>query len=635
MTAVVLSATSPLSAAGAPAAPAAPARRGRGDGPRVEWLHDWTLTDCARLADLAWASAEPIVPVRADGAEVLVGPVQHSEAPVCLECAEFGRATARFGVQARDDLRRRGLVSPAVSDAVAELVANVVREGLTGSGRVWIVDGRDLTVSARAAAPRHTGCTRCHPLPGDSPDRVTALRRSGVVSDPASLRSVNPLTTLPRLRAALVDPSFGPVRTLGRSDRISLPIAYAEVADRRLDGDGGYGRATQFADAERVALFEALERITGMRPGRAGTRLRASWRELGPELALDPRRLGEYEPEAQRHPRFALAPFAEDLPVSWVWGHSQARGGPLAVPEQAAYWGVPAPRGEGVLAESSNGCGLGNSLEEAALYGLLELIERDAFLIAWWARAPLPRIAFPLDDPFLAMLRARLDSLGYEPLLLDATTDLGVPVVATVALHRDPTSQAPQAFVAAGAHPRRRDAIRSALLELVVNVEHAPSLSRAGTGAFDRSRLRDLLRDPARIETIDDHVGVNALPEARGRFDALLSGPPPGAGAGPERDEELLAQAADNAVVLDCLRQRAQQAGVDTIVVDQTPERVRRELGLYAARVVAPGLLSLTFGHLYRRTRGLARLLHVPVQLGHLAAAPAYELLPFDPHPFP
>jgi ribosomal protein S12 methylthiotransferase accessory factor len=619
-----------------------------GEG-RVVELHDWDLAACAQLADQAWADENVLVPVRVDGALVLVGPVQFRGAAVCLECAEHSRSTAAMGRAADDRIVRRGMVPPSALEPLTDLVDHALALGRRAGERVWILDGQSLTVDVQRARSRHTGCPRCHPLPDDASARVLAPRRSGIVVDPALLREANPRSTRQAMRQAFTDTHFGPVRRVGRSDRICLPISYAEVADRRLDGDGGYGRATCSADADRVAMFEAVERITGMAPGRHRTALRASLRELGTQLALDPRRLGRHEPAAEDHPSFALAKFHDDLPITWVWGHSQQRSGPLAVPEQAAYWGVPAPLRQGVLAESSNGCGLGNSVEEAALFGLFELIERDAFLMAWWARTPLPRVPFPADDPFLAGLRSRLDSLGYDVLLLEATSDFRIPVVAAVALHRDPTDGAPQTFVAAGAHLGRASAIRSALVELVVNVEHAPNLAREGTGAFDRARLRPMLADPTLVRSIDDHVGLNSLPEARVRFEPLLSGPgatdcdadfgaPGTVASAPAAGLAALAHDGtpiDLAALLDELRVRALAVGVDTVIVDQTPPRLARELGLYAARVVAPGMLPLTFGHLYRRTLGVSRLLDVPKNLGRLAAAPDYAALPLDPHPFP
>ena len=38
--------------------------------------------------------------------------------------------------------------------------------------------------------------------------------------------------------------------------------------------------------------------------------------------------------------------------------------------------------------ETSNGCALGGCFEEATAHGLLEVAERDAFLITWYGRMP-------------------------------------------------------------------------------------------------------------------------------------------------------------------------------------------------------------------------------------------------------
>jgi len=86
----------------------------------------------------------------------------------------------------------------------------------------------------------------------------------------------------------------------------------------------------------------------------------------------------------------ATVPYTPDLQLNWVYGWSQTDERAIAVPEHVAYW--DAPRGARVVYECSNGCGLGNSLQEAALYGLFEVAERDAFLMAWYARTPLPRV---------------------------------------------------------------------------------------------------------------------------------------------------------------------------------------------------------------------------------------------------
>lgn len=587
----------------------------------------WTATDLESMSTRD--RGVPLVPVLADGRSIVIGPLQHAGAPACLPCAEYARVTARMGAMAMDSHVRRGHIPPHLQDLVSSLTGHI---SAAAPGSVWIVDADRATVSSHRARPRHDGCPRCHPLPPDSADGASTPRTSGVPLDPESLRADPGMRSARPLRGALLDAAFGPVVEVDRSGRAALPLARARVADRRLDGEGGYGRSTTFRAAEDVAVFEALERITGMTPGRRESRLHASYQELGPEIALDPERLGRHDPAAEAHPEFTLAPYDPATVATWVWGHSYDRSGPLAVPEQAAYWGRPSQRGTGLVAESSNGCGLGASLEEAALFGLLEIIERDAFLLAWFARSPLARVHVPAEDPLIRSLAARVEMSGYDLVVLDGTSDLGPPVAIAVALHRDRRSPAPQAFFTAGAHPNPVAAIRAAIVELTVNVENAPTLARQSPDSFDRARLRRLRDDPARIESIADHVGVNALPESRAVYEPLLSGP------GPRPWCEIwptpLSLPADAGAALDTLRRRASRRGVDTVVVDQTPDWAAR-LGIHAARVVAPGALSLTFGHLYRRTLGISRLLTVPKLLGRSPDALVYERLPLDPHPFP
>lgn len=86
-----------------------PMGRGSVQPVRVERMGPWTLADCAALADRAWAGAQAVLPVRADGADVLIGPLQHAGAPVCLECVEHSRTTAKFGTSARRGPARRCL----------------------------------------------------------------------------------------------------------------------------------------------------------------------------------------------------------------------------------------------------------------------------------------------------------------------------------------------------------------------------------------------------------------------------------------------------------------------------------------------------------------------------------------------
>lgn len=606
----------------------------------------WTPGLARRVSAAAWSGGAILVPVRVDGRTCLVGPVLAPGAPACLGCVEvarlstIGRRTPRHD----PDLNLGGLIAPGGLPFLTALIAETVARMTAATGTMWVTDPAAGTVSAHRVRSRPGGCDLCGPVPDDSVATVGPPSTGPVIGDPLLLRAANPGTTLAGLRAELVDQRLGPVAHVSRREAYPIALVHAEVAGDWETRDGGYGRAVTYEHAERVALFEAVERMAGLGPRARRTNLRASFADLGPERALDPARLGLPDAHrtvagrtglAQRPARPEPAHDPRHTVMNWVHGWSMALGRPLAVPEQAVYWGLPTRSHEDrFLAESSNGCGVGNSLTEAALYGLLEVAERDAFLLMWYSRTPLDRVVVPVDDPLVAHLLDHIDALGHDLLLFDATNDFEVPVVVALALCRDRSAAAPQAFFAAGAHLDPRQAIRSAVVEAVVNLMISADFARDRPDLYDRNRLRRLLGQPELVVELDDHMALYTLPEALSRLDFLLvSGAPalPWAQLWPHRPppQENLA------AVFDSLAARACLAGMDVIVVDQTDPVVRDACGLYAAKVVVPGAIPLTFGHANRRTYGLNRLLDVPYRMGRLAVRPCYDDLVLDPHPFP
>ncbi|MBH5338193.1 TOMM precursor leader peptide-binding protein [Streptomyces pactum] len=495
-----------------------------------------------------------------------------------------------------------------------------------------------LVHTARATWSTHRvrpvgGCPVCHPLPPDSAAGTGPLAAGPrPLPDPAVLRGPNPRTGAGRMREALYDERFGPVRALFRAEDLASCLTSAFVTDGRAVDDGGYGRGQDFVSSERIALFESVERYAGMRPTGRRTVLRAPFRALGPDRALDPERLGLPDPAHHGHPASRSVPYTPELELDWVYGWSLTHRRVLAVPEHVAYWDVPGDRPR-VVYESSNGCGLGNSPEEAVLHGLFEVAERDAFLMAWYPATPLPRVRPPAGDPEVAWLADRAATAGYELLLLDATNDFAVPAVVAVCRYRGTHPDAPRVLLAAGAHHDPRTAIRSAVAEVVTNVLEAPRRARAEGCPRDPRRLRPMLERPDLVVTLDDHVGLNALPEAAPRLEFLFADTPlrsvaetwPGA---PEPVTDL-------SVLLDATVRRLAGTGLEVIAVDQTEPGLRDRLGLYCAKVIVPGSLPMTFGHVNHRTRGLPRLLDVPHRLGRTGRPLRHRDLPLHPHPFP
>ncbi|GAA2264206.1 TOMM precursor leader peptide-binding protein [Streptomyces amakusaensis] len=620
-------------------------------GSALVLLDEWSLGTAAEVSRHALRHPVTLVPVRSDGAITVVGPVLRPGARGCLSCGEY-RRLATIGGRApwnSPELRLAGRPSPAFLDAVGVLAADLLADGTPPDAGTDSDAGAVVHVvhSGRATWSTHEfrpvgGCPVCLPLPPDGAEVAEAVlgpearRLPRPPHDPATLREPNARTGAAGLRAELFDERFGPVNQILRTEESVHSLTSAYVTFGRHGRDGGYGRSLDFDGSERVALFEAAERLASMSPTGRRTALRAPYAELGPERAVDPVRLGLPDPAHHGHPASATVPYTPELPLEWVHGWSLTHDRPMAVPEHVAYWD-PSPGLPRVVYECSNGCGLGNSTQEAALYGLFEVAERDAFLMAWYARTPLRRVAPPADDPEVAHLTDRAALAGYRVTLFDATNDLGVPVVLAVALHRGEPSTAPQAFVAAGGHHDPRAAIRSAVAEVVTNVVNAVHRHRAEPELYDRRRLLPMLERPELVLTLSDHVAVNTLPEARSRLDFLHGG---GDRGGPAADWREIWPGAPGPVpdltsLLERTVDRLAGLGLEVVVVPLDEPGVRDRLGLRTVKVVVPGSLPMTFGHVNRRTLGLPRLLETPYRLGRADRVLRHEELSPHPHPFP
>src|SRR6185436_13075976 len=113
----------------------------------------------------------------------------------------------------------------------------------------------------------------------------------------------------------------------------------------------------------------------------------------------------------------------------------------------------------------SNGNAAGNTLEEAILQGLLELVERDSAAVWWYNRLRRPAIALEsFDEPYLEAARMHLRGHDRDLWVLDLTSDLGIP--AAVAVSRRIGDGAEEIMVGFGAHLDPRIAVLRAVTEL-------------------------------------------------------------------------------------------------------------------------------------------------------------------------
>lgn len=594
-------------------------------------------------SDGAFAAAPghggPWLPVRVELGAAVIGPLTEPGVPGCATCAatraDKARPAATEVAAARDRFPERyAAADPRVTPFAAAVVADLVAGELAGPKRTvrGIVRMRldTLATDTHRFLPEPL-CPDCGDLPDDS--------RAAAVIEAEHLPKLAP--DVHRVRALMaddlvatyVDAQVGVISGLSRTIFGTYPTTSAPMSLGRgsTGSESGFGRDLDFATAQRTAIAEAMERYGGARPAGKRTVVTGTYDRLRDD-ALDPRTLGLYPDERHAQPGFPYVRYAEDLPLTWVWGYSYAQRRPILVPESCAYYRLHLIDRHHPLFvyEISNGCALGGCLEEAVLYGILELAERDAFLLTWYARMGVRRLdpSTAVDTRIPLMIDRLRATTGYDVHLFDTTTEHGIPSVWAMVVHPESNAETPKVFCAAasGFDPER--AVANALLELAPMVQW-----RAGSWPEERAAAARMVADPALVRVMHDHALVNAHVDAFDRFDFLFrdgkawSFQDSFAGTLRPRNADM---SADLAEVVG----RYLERGQDVVVVDQTtPEH--RAGGFRCVKVLIPGLLPMTFGHWARRVDGIPRLFEAPRLLGHADRA----LTPADinphPHPFP
>jgi ribosomal protein S12 methylthiotransferase accessory factor len=566
--------------------------------------------------------------------EGVVGPLVRPGIPGCSQCADHRR---RNSTEMLEKLMSQLLMPGAKTNDVRpsrtgiwhvahQLVAEVHRV-LQGSRayseeHVYLINLKTLKSSLHYFLSNPL-CPVCGRLPDDSSTAARiSLKPSPKIN--ANRYRCRPIDELKEVlvkdyldfRTGLFNEKWHHLTSLFTNVSVNLPMSMGN----EITG----GRSHSYKESELTAILEGLERFCGLAPRGKRTVIRDSFRNLA-EHALDPVKAGVYSKEQYALPDFPFEPFDSDHPIDWVWGYSFLQERSLLVPELLAYysWG----NGSGFVQETSNGCALGGSLEEAILYGILEVVERDSFLMTWYAKLPVPRLdLFSVKDQELRLMVERLQAVaGYDLHLFNTTMENGIPSIWAIAKNRK--SKGANLICAAGAHLDPMQAVKSAIHELANTM-----LILQENFEASREECGQMYRDSSLVQQMGDHAMLYSLPQAEERLQFLLDG------QGPLLSfDEAFKQRIGHADLTDDLKDMLQafhQLNLDVIVVDQTSLETLRN-GLYCVKVLIPGMLPMTFGHHLTRLTGLERVLRIPAELGYAKHLLTVDELNQHPHPFP
>ncbi len=584
-----------------------------------------------------------VYPIRIYHSTVLLGPLYDvtGERGPCPHCLELRWLSLRPREEQEAINTLQGTLifgaNPRLLPSPLEMIWSVVEEALyqSDSSTYSTRDGSIYSLNLDSLSLTHheliadSSCPVCAHPGLDTPEAAVVQLSSRIKRDAQDYRLVKPHAyQLPE--AAYVNPACGMLGAEAISDRfhtVTAPVSgklFMRRNNKLYDVWWG-GHTTNFHTSWKVGLLEGLERYAGHWARARKISVVDSYENLAAD-ALDPRTCGLYHPDFYKQRPYYNA-FSVDRQLSWVWGYSFQQQRPILVPEILAYYGT-GTKGPFVFGNSS-GCAIGSCMEEAIFFGLLELIERDNFVLCWYAKLAPPRID-PWSSRNVTTLRLldRIDKLGYDVHFLDTRLDTHIPTITALVVNRK--NELGKLVLAAGVSLDPEDAIRGALCEVSAYVA-----SISGWVQSKLEQTRATAQDFSKVIMLEQHPLLYGLPEMAQHTEFLLQNPR--VSSVEEAYRTYLAERPPSHDLRDDLQytiDRILKLGMDVVVVDQSYPEIEGT-GLKVARVIVPGLLHIDFGWEMQRVHGLPRLQTVPRTAGFLEKDFDVSLLNTVPHPFP
>lgn len=225
-------------------------------------------------------------------------------------------------------------------------------------------------------------------------------------------------------------------------DNIGIPVF---AVDRPGASEGAVknynGKGITVEQAEASAVMEAVERYSAEQRDSDeivyGTYAQAC--DVG--LTVDPKDM--------------ILPYRtldvySDAEIAWVKGWEMFRGSPIWVPACAVFHPYYPDTDLPLFRYHTNGIASGNTLEEAILHALFEVVERDAWSVAE-SRGKAFADVLVEEDSVPGKLLSKFEEQGVRIHLKDLTHDIGIPTIGAAA--DDTASEDPELLtIGVGTH---------------------------------------------------------------------------------------------------------------------------------------------------------------------------------------
>ncbi len=276
-------------------------------------------------------------------------------------------------------------------------------------------------------------------------------------------RIISPEETLANTTKLLPKIGVTRIANITDLDRVGIPVFSAIRPSAAAGAISIYsGKGATETNARISAIMESFERCLAEQPE---VSINLKGIPLSAERVTDTyESLCESAPTL--YPDALLLPqqFAERTSLEWVMGHDLMNDIEVFVPANAVFHPYNPQGANQLFRSNTNGLASGNTIEEAVLHGLLEVIERDALSIAEFTRNPGSEIALSESDGLNYELKRRMEETGITVKLWLLDSDIDIPTV--VAALDDIVLKDPALLVmGAGSHLSPEIAITRALTE--------------------------------------------------------------------------------------------------------------------------------------------------------------------------
>lgn len=279
-------------------------------------------------------------------------------------------------------------------------------------------------------------------------------------------RSCLPEQTLAKITPLLRQMGITRIANITGLDDIGIPVATACRPNSRAVSVA-QGKGQSLAAAKVSAAMEAIETYHG-------------------EYIDLPLRMANYRMLKQQHdvvdcerlPRLSIANWSPDRSMLWLEGQDLVSGRGVFVPYETVHcdFSTPFPAGSGAFMMSTNGLASGNSVIEASIHGICELIERDATTL-WQihnqadngdahAEGRLKVDLTTVDDPSQRQLLELFWAADVHVSVWDITSDISIPTFYCTIISKNSGKHRPlYATSGMGTHLSKSVALSRALTE--------------------------------------------------------------------------------------------------------------------------------------------------------------------------